>query len=91
MSRPAVVAAFIAGAALVATVMVMSDPASPLENEHTLAQKLSMLKHVKGHNAAYAHKNYYLQSLDTLCETKVQDNGQCPGEAAEYIFQDGCC
>ena len=86
MSRAAIVAAFIAGAALVATVLVIADPGSA-STEHTLVEKKAMLNHV----AQKAHNNFFAQALDTACPFHVQANGMCPGAPAEYIQQDGCC
>ena len=90
MSRAAVVAAFIAGVALVATVLVIADP-GPAPAEHTLAQKKAMINYI----AQKAHSNFFSQALDTECPVKVVTNAQgtqsCPGAPAEYIQQDGCC
>jgi len=90
VSRLAVVAAFIAGAALVAACLVVSDTAGP-KTQNLLSEKLAMLKNLR---SAAAHKSHFLQGLDTLCETKIMPNGRCPsppGDPSFYIQQDGCC
>ena len=88
MSRAAVVAAFIAGVALVAAVLVIADPGPA--PAHTLAEKKAMINHI----AQKAHSNFFSQALDTECPVKVvtnDDNTQsCPGAPAESIQQDGC-
>lgn len=90
MSRFSVVAAFIAGAALVAMVVVVSDPNSSSLAEHSLAAKKAMLKHMMH---ATAHKNHFLQGLDVVCEMKPSASGDCGSDSkgVPNIFQDGCC
>jgi hypothetical protein len=83
MSRLAVVAAFIAGAAVVAVAMVVVSPAE--RAPPTLQEKLMMLKRYK----AQALREQNNQMLDALGEPAV--NGMCPGSAGDYIFQDGRC
>ena len=79
-------AAFIAGAALVATVLVITDSGSR-PAQHTLAEKKAMINHI----AQKAHNKFFSQALDTECPVAVKPNGMCPGAPAEYIEQDGCC
>ena len=83
MSRPAVVAAFIAGAALVAVAMVVMSPAE--RAPPSLEEKLMMLKSYK----AQALREQNNQMLDAL--GVPANNGRCPGSAGDFIFQDGMC
>ena len=76
-------AAFIAGAAVVAVAMVVVSPAE--RAPPTLQEKLMMLKRYK----AQALREQNNQMLDALGEPAV--NGMCPGSAGDYIFQDGRC
>ena len=66
MSRPAVVAAFIAGAALVAVAMVVMSPAE--RAPPSLEEKLMMLKSYK----AQALREQNNQMLDALAQTQSE-------------------
>jgi hypothetical protein len=82
-SRHAVVAALIAGAALVAVAMVVTTPTT--KPAPTLAEKLEMLKSYKGQPIREQHN----MMLDALGAPAV--NGRCPCAAGDCIFQDGMC
>lgn len=95
MHRLAVVAAFIAGAALVATVLVVSDTTP--KTQPLLSEKLAMLKNFQ---SAKSVKSHFLQALNTECPYKIIQSGpradMCPvapvGFGPEYFLQqDGCC
>ena len=82
-SRHAVVAALIAGAALIAVAMVVMTPTT--KPAPTLAEKLEMLKSYKGQPIREQHN----MMLDALGAPAV--DGRCPCLPGECIFQDGMC
>jgi hypothetical protein len=90
MSRPAIVAAFIAGVALAATIVVLASPQQPAQP--SLSEKLAQLSHFA---AADRHAKHFTQGLDAKCSSvpSGSDAGPdgCGGEPGDYLFQDGCC
>jgi hypothetical protein len=90
MSRPAIVAAFIAGVALAATIVVLASPQKPAQP--SLSEKLAQLSHFA---AADRHAKHFTQGLDFKCSSVPagSDAGPdgCGGEPGDFLFQDGCC
>ena len=106
MSRLQVVAAFIAGAALVATIVLVASPGRV--PNHTLAEKMVMLKRFRALAALSADKGAagiqalekpanLFQALAVDCSNlggvqAIAASGRCPGTHPwTMVFRDGCC